>query len=492
VSNEPTLTVYFIKSPKSNLTATETYLKKRGVVTHSNSDLKAALMQISELRPMYTFVAWDYPSSAIQQIPKIILQTVTTTIIPYCTSNEIQAMRQLQLAPFNHKLYPPLSGPALHRILLKIEKDSHKVERDPTSSSGFTKNDDNDGKNQIISQGERAPGGRLVLPSEFTPAASGQAPPFFDLEQRAKSLRARILTGTNVPQRQQQVEKKKNFYSMQLLNSNLPTISGAAPAYQPLREMLSEQAKTLSSEQKKALTERFNEVIADQFKQVIEDNDAQSPEEAILVHGGVAKNQNLSNTQNAYCLVLNAPLWTGYLLVASEHLFDSDILKGIVQDWVMGTFSQEGVEVDFEQGFIIKLSAINFEDFSKEFADYYQMIEVGYKKTILSFFKAPSYLLEINLHNAHNMIEVDLKEIPYSLPMPFDLHLYLPENEKFILYCKKNAKLAVLQHDRLLEKKIETLYSQLENESEIQKYRAERVIEMMVQDFLKQLNIMLP
>jgi hypothetical protein len=95
----------------------------------------------------------------------------------------------------------------------------------------------------------------------------------------------------------------------------------------------------------------------------------------------------------------------------------------------------------------------------------------------------PPHLMTLQLHELHDMIEILTAEVPISLPVPFDIHLYLPENKKFILYSKKDSLVANIQIDRLKEKKVDKLYSSMDFENHIQKFRAESRIQMMIEKF---------
>ena len=80
-------TLFFIKSPGSNISAIELYLKKRGFQVFSESDLKTALIAAMKISPDYIFLAWDHTNERIHHLPKIILQS-------------IDACRLLSLKPF--------------------------------------------------------------------------------------------------------------------------------------------------------------------------------------------------------------------------------------------------------------------------------------------------------------------------------------------------------------------------------------------------------
>jgi hypothetical protein len=123
MSEVPAKTLFFIKSPNSNITAIELFLKKRGFNVFSDSDLKTAIIEVMKTSPDYIFIAWDHPSEKVMNLPKLIMQSMISTIVAYCTSNGKLQIRKLQSSNQQNKLFPPLSGPAIQRLISKFEKE---------------------------------------------------------------------------------------------------------------------------------------------------------------------------------------------------------------------------------------------------------------------------------------------------------------------------------------------------------------------------------
>lgn len=478
--------VFFLKNPKSNILGVETYLKKRGFIVDSHTDLKIAVQVILETQPHYTLIAWDYPNSNIQQIPKIILQSVMTTIIPFCAINEKQFIRQLQICPYPHKIYPPMSGPAIQRLLSKLEKESDQL--NDLSAKSETRKFEQASAQQIKSTFKKDEFDQILNSTSFSEQQKSNI--YHDKGQRASELRNKTKSNSNSSniyslqqQESHQIHQYMNSYNPQQELS--PFGNMQVQFISPLKDMIAAQTEQLSSVIKQNLNQQLKSQIEEQLLDLLETQKSIEQKEETVVSSRVDK---VSTTNQVFCLVIQTQTRSGFLLTASELECESDNLKALLTNWVQEAFKEQSEEIDLDYGFIIPLPLVNFEHFSKEYAEYTQSVVTDSKTTILSLFRVDRNLLQLRLHQQLDMIEVLVKEVPVQLPVPFDLHLYLPENKKFILYCRQDSSMAALQMDRLHEKRINHLYTQLENEQMIQKYRAEKIIHLMIHDFISRSN----
>jgi hypothetical protein len=498
-------TLFFIKSPTANVTAIEQFLKKRGFNVVSESYPKVAILKIMETAPDYILISWDHPNERVTHLPKLILQSVKTTIIAYCSSNDKLQIRKLQGSGQPLKLFPPLSGPAIQRLISKLEKEketsnasndalSKKSETHKNSAtsnmiqvkSGY-KNEEldnfmkelqesSDQQGQISSEvyldkGKRAADlrnfqkGHKSNPHFINPQDTNNLMP----ENKNFQPTTEIQSGSTLFERQDQ-------YGTDLLQHQTPS-STTSIETPPITHKLPEQTKT-------RLNLKFDEQVKVPIEEMIETliESEQNDQFSEL------KNDTLEKTENGFCIVVEHLSWSGYLIVASEDRIDPSSLEMLLTNWI-----SENLESDPDTStqlilncFNIKLYDIPFEKLSSDLADYTRSIMLNSRKTVLSFFAIAPKTLSLKLHELHDMFEVMTSEIPISMPLPFDINLYLPENRKFILYSKPNTVFAAAQLERIREKRVEKLYVNLEYENAIQKFRAENRVRFMAEKYKAQ------
>lgn len=509
-------TLFFIKSPIANITAIEQFLKKRGFNVVSESDLKVAILQIMKTAPDYILISWDHPSERIIHLPKLILQSVMTTIIAYCTSNDKLQIRKLQGSGQPLKLFPPLSGPAIQRLISRLEKDK-EASNATSDSAKKNENQKNSAASNMIQvksgfKNEELDNFMKDLPENSDQQGQISSEVYLDKGKRAADLRNfqkghknkshfinpqdtnNLMSANNNIQTASEAQSSHNFQPLTEFQSGSTLFEQQDQNGNDLLQLQSQSSTTslvippiapkLSEQTKNRLNLKFDEQVKIPIEEMIETliDSEQNDQFSQL------KNETLEKTKNGFCIVVEHTTWSGYLIVASEDGLDPSSLEMLLTNWIT-----ENLEPDPDTSaqlilncFNIKLYDIPFEKFSAELADYTQTTMLNSKKTVISFFGIAQEVLSLQLHELHDMFEIMTSEIPISMPLPFDINLYLPENRKFLLYSKPNTVFAAVQLERMREKRVEKLYATLEYESAIQKFRAENRIRFMAEKFKAQ------
>lgn len=120
--------LFFIVSPKYKVTAIENFLKRRDYDVFIEMEMKSALLRLIEVQPDFVFIALDHTNSKIEVLPQIIEQCVPTIIIPFIHSSSKEAMLKLDNNNYINKIFPPLSGPAVERMTIKLKADSAELQ----------------------------------------------------------------------------------------------------------------------------------------------------------------------------------------------------------------------------------------------------------------------------------------------------------------------------------------------------------------------------
>lgn len=114
--------ILIIKAPSHNLRAVEHFLQKRNFNVFVEHDVKMAMLKLVEVEPSIIFLAWDHPNQKIMDLPEQMAKSTKATIIPYVMGFTKEDVRKLDACTLNPKLYPPVSGPAIERLISKFVK----------------------------------------------------------------------------------------------------------------------------------------------------------------------------------------------------------------------------------------------------------------------------------------------------------------------------------------------------------------------------------
>lgn len=527
-------TLFFLKSPKHNLSAIETFLKRRDFEVVSISDYKEAVGRVIPLNPDYVFLAWDHPQEQVINLPKLLAQSCTSKIIPFINSSDKIQHRKLQSSSLSPKLFPPLSGPGIQRLIAKIEQSAAEGESEGQSKEGKKAASQNTGKKSDMIQ----------IKSTFSADQSGNSGPMvseatmdfsnsdsddssmFKEKTRADQLRD-FQKGLSHLYARRKTEATMNLDSEQKKNAG--STSSPAPnetqnmgkgATENSNSTYNVNSKTESTEQTHSNSKSadmisledsidlirksgaFNASInGELFKKLKNSFESEvSPElndyfgnfedlklslNAVTEAGQT--NQMLSATE-LQCLVIQSSSWIGYLVIHCELPMDRQSLEFILAKWIFENFgynSEESADlVNTSPLFSVKIREVPFIPFAQQFSDLCTAFEYDGKKLSLGFFGVDPQHIFLRIHPKHDMIELGLQELPFEQNLEFEVCLYMPENEKFITYSKRQSKIQKMHLDRLKEKSVKSIYTNFENEVAVQKFRAENQLNSRVELFL--------
>ncbi len=458
----PKTTLFFIKSPKHNLSAVETYLKKRNFKVVIESSLKDGLQRIITESPSYIFLAWDHPMDQIRTIHKLIYQTSVAPIIPYIMSTQRDQIIQLEASGFEHKLYPPLSGPAIQRVLAKNEKINNEIEHTFNQVKiDFSKSKPQESQMiQVKSFLKNDPSPDLL---DFKPTQRPKETVEQQIEQaieQAKKAREKLKRFT----------QRKSSENMTQNTSEVPTITDLTEDDTGFPE-IPDVETNLNENQKSSLDSLFEHTVKPDFIDVLDTYATDS-----------TSFQPVQKTKKLHVLIVDEKKWTGYLIVSSEGHLEKTAAEAILSNWVSKMIDQdeekempeiEAYEKSTEYICVeMETPEFDFIKFSEVKSDYNKEIDHEGKKTSISFFAYSPFHVVSTLHEKFDYIKVPTESLFKQTELDFNIYIYLPENKKFVLYYKANTELDTEKIERLKNKKMNIVFSSVEFEKELSIYRA--------------------
>ena len=602
-------TLLFVKNFAHQIGPVEKFLKKRGFNVIIEMDIKSGMDRILEINPEYIFLAWDHKNENIRQMPKTIYQSCTGQVVPFIMSTQRDQIIQLESSGFENKLYPPLSGPAIMRVISKYEKKNQifqQIDKKPAAAKkessmiqvkSFFKEENDEGpeinlkRSNSMDEGER----QMVASR-----SRGRANMFMPQQNRKKSssmnratragiknrsmamamqdgIKAKMMTAIEeelnkhkgLTREQKETAKKNLMKSLEqqlaqedinpmnlilAIEEEIAKMSELNPEEQkqtkgklieimdaelskamaemeaefarsqntdrprrqgpngeqmpeieydndedeanggvdvqddpvlsdkPMSEILPREAKNLTKEQIDLLDESFSETVKPDMLEVVEANAEQE-----------SKQLDLTTTTQIYILVVQELEWTGYLCVASESYLDIASAQDILNNWVktmirVEKIDQNETDEDTMPDAVlmeIRVPKVDFADFCSYKSEFFKDIEYKGKKTMLGFFSFSPYHVINSVHIAHDMLELPTEFLQPNKELPFDVNLYLQENKKFILYIRPGSFLEENQVERLITRKAKYIFSHMEFELPLLKYKAEFNIKGLIDTYNK-------
>ena len=585
-------TLLFVKNFAHQIGPVEKFLKKRGFNVVIEMDIKSGMDRILEINPEYIFLAWDHKNENIRMMPKTIYQSCTGQVVPFIMSTQRDQIIQLESSGFENKLYPPLSGPAIMRVISKYEKKAQifqQIDKKPSTAKkessmiqvkSFFKDENDEGpeinlkRTNSVDEGERQmiasrSRGRanMFMPQQNRKSSGMNRATSSGIKNRSMAMatqdgiKAKMMMVIEEEfskhkklTREQKEAAKKNLMKtleqqlaqedinpMNLIlaiEEEIAKMSELNPEEQKktkgklieimdaelskamaemeaefaksqdgkvdrrnngeqmpeidydneednkhMSELLPRETKNLTKEQIDYLDESFAETIRPDLLEVVEANAEQESQQL-----------DLKTTTQIYIMVVQELEWTGYLAVASESYLDMASAQDILNNWVKTMIRIEQIdqnETDEEEVMPdavlmeIRVPKVDFADFCGYKSEFFKDIEYKGKKTMLGFFSFSPYHVINSVHVAHDMLELPTEFLQPNKELPFDVNLYLQENKKFILYIRPGSFLEENQVERLITRKAKYIFSHMEYELPLLKYKAEFNIKGLIEAYNK-------
>lgn len=423
--------LFFLKSFPNDLKTIEGYLAKRNFEIMSESDLREGILKLIPFEPAFVFIAWDHPNEKILSVPKVIHQSSAAAIVPYITSSTKEQTRKLESATnYTHKLYPPISGPAIMRIITKIEREAIEDAKDPTRRGAMN----------------LGPGSSINVQGSFSSE---------DLEKFLKDI--------------ENAEKEKADAKKALQDALLKRNQA---------KLKSLQLQSLDEKLKGLLQKKFEEDVRGQMLEIAQTS---SEGEQVTV------TPDKTSIRKLLCVIVQSASWCGYLLVSSQIEINNDDYMSLIQAWLQDQLV-DLAEISKYDYFEVKLDVGNYSELKtwvQERSDYLEFVEVDKNEIFVSFFTLDPKYLMLELNEEHQMLEVPIEIIDVDRSLPFSLFIHLPENKKYLMYTLPHQSLLSSQKQRLVDKNVQTLFTPVEFEAELKKLKAEKFLNSSYQQMKK-------
>ena len=444
--------ILIIKASSKSLVTTETFLRNRGWLIFSTINLKDALNFLVEHKPPFVMVSADHPQRKVRVLPKILIQAFPVCIISFVEQTTTASYRLLMESTSEYKVNPPVTGPAVERAISRYVRDQERITSEIAQEAeneaaqaarlqalNHLKNlrslGTEDYKNDVIEETHPlTPGPDSEAYSEGDPQANSEA----NAEGFTQELTQPHETWTDE-------EPKSDAFTG-------PSIMGREindPA----------EMKTLGLGTLSALKEASN--VGD---------------------GRVS--QHLGVATNVACIVIESTRFSGYLVAAlgKNRKMDDAFLVGIKQRLTKFLIENgETLSQDEQMNLVIK--PVDFQNWALEYAEFLRKSVHNGDEVAMAFFPSKQTKAEVGESASTDMASVKLEELVVNVPLEFNLYMYMPVNQKYVLYTPKGSKLYQEQKSRLEQKGVKDLHMLRAEVQDLSRFKAQNHLNSIIDQY---------
>lgn len=530
-ANEVKKSLLILKSQQQSLLAVETFLRNREWNIHSTTNLKEALTYLISQQPQFVLISIDYPNKKAKNLPKVLMSALPVCVAVFAEKAVAASFKEVTDSATEYKLYPPVTGPAVERMVNKYMKDltnkklspqererlglgpasggdnstiaikgqlsasllAQMMGMDENSSSISTTEGENpsEPKTSSLTHESSQPQGPSFINNEPTPSfmppadwaatAQSETDPYSGAQAKGNNLgwiptAPDLRTPTPLaPQYSQEdfeeldLRAKKDRESSQSPEKEGPNFKekDAAPPQAPLATSSDLRADQI---QNKLNQSKFDHTLILKGTEFTLDE--------VCVKNKLIRQESVEQTSHVACIIIDSSRFSGYLVTAmgkNRKIDDSFLVR--VKERLFKFLRENGESPDeIDNSVHLKLRTVPFEAWALDCAEFLRKSIHNGDEIAMAFFPNQQVKAQFQDSAREDMARIAIEEVRCDIVLDFNIYLYLPRNDKYILYTPKGG--IFFEHQR------NTLTGRGVREVHVQRNELHLVTGLKVQSFL--------
>jgi hypothetical protein len=536
-------TMLILKSQSAVLGAVETFLRNRGWKLHSTTNLKEALIQIVSQKPSYVLISVDHDNKKVRTLPKLLASAFPVATIVFAEVQSAASFKTLNESATEYRVYPPLTGPAIERCVNKYLKDQQtKISIQENISSRAESAARAVGESISIKGGGHAnssiQGGSFefgtdnasLLFSQFLAEDTGNTASPKEIKANNNLIFAQALDEDDavsethfIPSQKMAEETDSNQQSGPKGFGQTyvqPGSAGNLGTYVPptdnsgesdVHQKSDSQGPSYSGNQQghgkeglgsreyrrsQASAAKWAQVDGNEYSQKLRDRQALSDANETLIARGTQKSleqtaevldgavkEKIEETTRAVCIIVESERFSGYLVaVMGKNRKIDQIFIESVKGKLIKFLKENGEEVAHGDSLDIKIKQVDFEPWALEYANFLRKSVHQGNEVSMAYFPRRPIKAILEDSKRKDMVKIHLNEFHGDRQIEFDAYVYLPSNDKYVLYTPKGGVLYNKQMERLKKQGVTHMHVQKDAAAAITKYQAQNYLNDMIDE----------
>jgi DNA-binding NarL/FixJ family response regulator len=207
--------------------------------------------------------------------------------------------------------------------------------------------------------------------------------------------------------------------------------------------------------------------------------------EAIVVKDGPVT-ELIEESTSAACIVVESDRFSGYLVavMAGSRKIDQKFIETI-KHRLFKFLRDNGEGLADNNALDIRVKQVAFEPWAVQYADFLRKSVHEGNEVAMAFFPRPEVKTKIEESHDKEMAKIALKDLEGDRRVEFDLYVYLPSNNKMVLYTPKGGVFYNKQLVKLKKQGVTHMHIPKTAAEDMSKYRAQNYLNDLVEDFEK-------
>jgi hypothetical protein len=188
---------------------------------------------------------------------------------------------------------------------------------------------------------------------------------------------------------------------------------------------------------------------------------------------------------NVACISLESTRFAGYLVAAlgQNKTIDEDFIN-LIKRRLFSFLTEVGEKIADENSMNLKIQEVEFQQWAVEYADFLRKSIHKGDEVAMAFFPRPlGSPTRIEPSASSKMAAIYIEDLKEDVPLDFDLYVYMPMNNKYILYTPEGGRFYGNQKIRLQRRGVKHLHIRREDATELKANEAESYLNGKIDEF---------
>ncbi|MBX2987080.1 MAG: hypothetical protein KF802_04205 [Bdellovibrionaceae bacterium] len=208
--------------------------------------------------------------------------------------------------------------------------------------------------------------------------------------------------------------------------------------------------------------------------------------DACLPKAGAPAREFLTGpTTNVSCIAIESEQFSGYLLtaMAGDHRLDEEFME-LVRENLQRFLNDNGASPrPLGNSFAMKIRRVNFESWAADYAEFLKKAVHEGREIAMAFFPAGEVSALLGETALSGMVKIRVQDLVADENVDFNVYLFLPANQKHLLYTAKDTVFHRQQKERLSRGQVVELHLRHDELPFFQRYRARHRINSLIREF---------
>lgn len=520
--------LYVLEARVGTFRNSTNFLKNRGWKIHSSTKVKEFLAIVLQHQPPFVMVCIDHPNPAAANLSRLIQNAFPATkVIAFVDGTSSASLTKIKNSGNEYTVYPPLSGPAIERVILRVQKDQQKAAEAPTSESGVKISTDSDSntdssvvikgsgtKTTAVTEQARRMLAQFMSSDDPHDGTAAVAHGGGSGMNTGGAIRTGVATtagaadqaqasqpthrGSAIMGGQRRLRRPRRPLPMDFspgggwqlreptpgsdpyADGDSPAISGGTAgtsasgtnngSYQSSRNQRPEAPvfeHDGTNRRKKGLPS-FEQAEASLIIKATDD----ALDKTVIKGRATTPTEVLQKTTSVACIAVESTRFTGYLVAAlGKNRKIDDKFIATVRGRLVEYMRANGEELAADDSMALNLQEVEFESWALQQADFLRKTIHDGQEIAMAFFPHKIDNAPLEISASASMLKVDIEELLGNATVEFDLYIHMPTNNKYILYTKQDRQIYGDQLDRLKSKGVKSMHLRKEDETNVRRYR---------------------